>query len=163
MPKELKIILICFSLLFGITFWLIIKTSNTASTSTPVVGVQASDKVDQLGNVSRLGGLIFKEYTFKNTTNTSMKLGRLTTSCMCTKAKVVIGNQESTSYGMESTGDLNPSLNFELKSGESAKVIVDFDPNAHGPKGIGPFDRVIRLYFLNPQGIKEFKFSGTII
>lgn len=163
MPKELKIILLGFCLLAIISFWIIIKTSHTASTSTPVVGIQASDKVDQLGNISRLGGLIFKEYTFKNTTNTSMKFGRLTTSCMCTKAKIVIGNQESSSYGMESAGDLNPPLNFELKPGESAKVIVDFDPNAHGPKGIGPFDRVVKLYFLNPQGVQEFKFSGTII
>ena len=163
MPKELKIILSCFFILAIITFWIVIKTNQTTAVSTPVVGIKGDDKVDQLGNVPRLGGLIVKEYSFTNTTDKLVKLGRLTTSCMCTKAKVVIGSQESALYGMESSGDLNTPLNFELKPGESGKVVVNFDPNAHGPKGVGPFDRVIRLYFADPQSLKEFKFSGTII
>ncbi|MCL4384639.1 DUF1573 domain-containing protein [Patescibacteria group bacterium] len=163
MPKELKIILLCFFLFAIFTGWVVVKTNQTATISNDLAGVQAAANEDQFGNVPRLGGVVVKEYTFKNSTNQPMKLGRLTTSCMCTKAKVVIGNQESDLYGMESAGALNPPLGWTLNPGESGKVVVDFDPNAHGPQGVGPFRRVIQLYFQDPSGVKQFKFAGTII
>jgi hypothetical protein len=162
MPKELKIILIFFGILTILTAWIVLRTNQIATVTTKISNIEALETIDQLGEVPRLGGVVVKEYSFKNTGDQPVKLGRLNTSCMCTKAKVVIGDKESQQYGMESPGSLNPSLGYILAPGQTGKVVVYFDPDAHGPKGIGPFSRVISLYFQDPQGLKEFKFSGTV-
>ena len=62
---------------------------------------------------------------------------------------------------MEGHGDANPAVNLELKAGETAKVVVNFDPAAHGPQGTGAFDRIVWLYF--SEGVKELKFNGEVI
>lgn len=82
---------------------------------------------------------------------------------MCTTASVQIGEQETKFFGMEGHGDANPPVNIEVGSGEEGKVIVKFDPAAHGPQGAGPFNRVVYLNFSDPAGIKELTFSGTVV
>ena len=64
---------------------------------------------------------------------------------------------------MEGMGDKNPPVNLELPSGQTAIVTAIFDPAAHGPKGVGPFDRTVFLYFSNPSGTKELKFNGNVV
>lgn len=81
---------------------------------------------------------------------------------MCTEAKVRVGGKETKVYGMEHPGDKNPAINLEIPSGEQFEVGVNFDPAAHGPQGIGPFERSVWLTFSDPGGVEEVKFTGTV-
>jgi hypothetical protein len=92
-----------------------------------------------------------------------MTLQKVVTSCMCTEAKVTVSGNESRFFGMEHPGERNPSINYEISPNETVTVTVNFDPAAHGPQGIGAFDRVVTLTFSNPLGIKELTFHGTVV
>lgn len=128
-----------------------------------VAGVQINPETYDLGNVDLNGGLVTKEYEVKNETDQTMKIKKIVTTCMCTEAKVSVGDKESRFFGMEHPGDRNPPLNYEIPPGGAAKVTATFDPAAHGPQGVGPFDRVVILTFSEPAGIKNLTFSGTVV
>ena len=128
-----------------------------------VEGIEANPGVYDLGDVPINGGLVTKEYEIKNTTGNTLKLKKIATSCMCTKASFEIGETKTKFFGMEDHGDKNPPVNIEISGGQTGKVVVQFDPEAHGPQGTGPFDRSIYLTFSDPAGIKELKFNGTVV
>jgi len=139
------------------------STNNTPEVLSQVEGIEAVPTFYNLGDVPIGGGLVTKEYAIKNTSNGKINLKKITTSCMCTTASVQIGGKETKFFGMEGHGDANPPVNIEINAGEEGKVIVIFDPAAHGPQGVGPFNRVVYLTFSDPAGIKELTFSGKVI
>ncbi len=128
-----------------------------------VLGLEVNPGSYDLGNIPINGGLVTREYEIKNVTDKTLKLKKIATSCMCTKAKVSLGEKETNLFGMEGHGDKNPSVNLELPAGESAKVTAVFDPAAHGPQGIGAIDRSVYLTFSDPVGMKELKFNGVVV
>lgn len=128
--------------------------------TTEASGLTASPESYDLGEVAIKGGIVAKEYEVKNTTSQTLTLKKIATSCMCTTAKMKVGDKETRLFGMEMAGDKNPPLDMEIPAGETAKVSVAFDPAAHGPEGTGPFDRIVWLYF--DQGVKELTFKGTV-
>ena len=128
-----------------------------------IEGVEANPGVYDLGDVPINGGLVTKEYQIKNTIGNTLKLKKIATSCMCTKASFQVEETKTKFFGMEGHGDKNPPVNIEIPAGQVGKVVVQFDPAAHGPQGVGPFDRSIFLTFSDPAGIKELKFNGTVV
>lgn len=153
-------------LLVGLVY-LQTKSDEAAKSNNQVlsqsVGINVNPEIYDLGDVPIDGGLVTKEYEVKNDTDNMMKLQRIVTSCMCTEAKVSVGDKESKFFGMEHPGDRNPPLNYEISPGEAAKVTVRFDPAAHGPQGTGPFDRVVTLIFSEPAGVRELTFNGVVV
>ena len=139
------------------------KSTAAPEATSEVLGIEASPSFYDLGNVAINGGIVNKEYSIKNTTDVPIKLKKVSTSCMCTTASVQIGGKETKFFGMEGHGDANPPVNIEVGSGEEGKVMVKFDPAAHGPQGTGPFNRVVYLTFSDPAGTKELTFSGTVV
>lgn len=130
--------------------------------NTEILGLTATPSGSMnIGQVAYGGGIVSKSFDIKNTSDKSIKLRKITTSCMCTTAKVKIGNKETKLYGMEMNGDLNPLIDFDIPAGATAQVIFDFDPAAHGPQGIGPIDRMVTLFF--DAGFKELKFNGEVV
>lgn len=127
------------------------------------VGIEATPTDYELGEVPINGGLVTKEYSIKNTTDKTIRLKKIATSCMCTTASFDIGGKATNFFGMEGHGDANPPVNIEIGAGQEGKVVVKFDPAAHGPQGVGPFDRVVWLTFSDPGGVKEVTFNGTVI
>lgn len=128
-----------------------------------VAGVEANPSFYDLGEVAINAGVVTREYAVKNATERSLKLKKIATSCMCTTAQVLLGEKATAFFGMEHPTDKNPPVNLELASGEAARVVVNFDPAAHGPEGLGPFERVVWLTFSDPAGIKELKLFGTVV
>lgn len=128
-----------------------------------IEGVEVNPTSYDLGEVPINGGLVTKEYEVKNTTGNILKLKKIATSCMCTKASFELGETKTKFFGMEGHGDKNPPVNIEIPDGQSGKVVVQFDPAAHGPRGAGPFDRIVYLTFSDPAGVKELKFNGTVV
>lgn len=163
MTKELKFIFIFLFILPIIAFSLLVFKTQSTPVLAKINGLESPVTSYQLGDIPRTGGIITKEYTFNNTTDKTMTLYKITTSCMCTKAKVVVDGKETKFFGLEHTGDKNAPVNLAIKPGQTSKVVFEFDPNAHGPRGVGPFDRTIQLIFSDPQGVQEFKFNGNVI
>lgn len=170
MTKEGKIILVIIVgtiLLFGGLAYLMTKSSSGGGKdsfilNSPAQGLVASPSGSMdLGDVPYGGGIISKTFDIKNSSDNAITLRKITTSCMCTTAKFSIDGKESKFYGMEMNGDLNPIIDYEVPADATAQVTFDFDPAAHGPQGIGPFDRVITLFFDN--GYEELKFNGKVV
>ncbi len=167
MSKDSKLIVISvffvFILIIGGSFWLVNGSQKEVlNIKKEAVGILTEPELFDLGSVPINGGVVTREYVFKNITSGSMKLRKIATSCMCTTASVTIGDKTTRFFSMEGSGS-NPLVNLDLQSGESGKVTFRFDPAAHGPKGVGAFDRSIWLTFTDPEGREEFKFRGTVI
>ena len=166
MNKETKFIigafLITLAVVVGLAFFLSAKGSQEKTlVTTEVQGIQAAVTNYNLGEVPINGGIVTKEYEIKNTSGKDMELKKIATSCMCTSASVKVGDDETRFFSMEMGGDKNPLISTRLKKDETAKVTVRFDPAAHGPQGVGLFDRIVWLYF--DQGVKELTFNGNVV
>lgn len=170
MTKEGKIIIAVIVgtiiLIGGLAFWMTKSSSGGVGDkfiqNAEITNLEAIPSGNlNLGKVAYGGGIVSKNFEVKNTSDRGIKLRKITTSCMCTTAKVKVGNKETKFYGMEMNGDLNPLIDYDLPAGAVAQVIFDFDPAAHGPSGVGTFDRVITLFF--DAGFKELKFNGEVV
>lgn len=166
MAKDTKFIvgagIFTLALIFGLAFVISSKGSKEKVLSeTAAQGIEVLANDYDLGEVPINGGIVTRGYEVKNTSGGEIELLKITTSCMCTTANVKVGETETRFFGMEMAGDKNPFVNHKIKNGETAKITVRFDPAAHGPEGVGPFDRIVWLYFDN--GMKELTFSGTVV
>ena len=101
---------------------------------------KASNKNEpiKIGNVSKM-------FKVTNGTDKDVNFPSLTTSCMCTVAYFVRsdGNKNGP-FGMPGMGFV-PKLNETIKAGQSTDIEVVYDPNAHGPAGVGRIDRFVYL------------------
>ena len=70
-----------------------------------------------------------------------LKLYNVKTSCMCNTAQLKTPDVTSKKFKMhEASTDV-----IEVKPGEAAELIVEFDPAFHGPSGVGPINRTITM------------------
>ncbi len=97
------------------------------------------------GTVSMAKGKVSKEFTLENKSQGDVKIGEVSTSCMCTEAELKVGDRTAGPFGMQGHG-LTSSANLVVKSGEKLIVKAIFDPAAHGPAGVGPIERQIAIY-----------------
>lgn len=124
--------------------------------------VQITPQNYDIGRVLMKDGFVFREYEIKNSSQNTLRLKNIVTSCMCTKAQVALGDKRTRFYAMEMSGAKNPNVDFDIPGGATAKLIVRFDPAAHGIQGVGPINRSVYLTFLDPVGQKEVTFSGEV-
>ncbi|MDP1707325.1 MAG: DUF1573 domain-containing protein [bacterium] len=105
----------------------------------------ASETLYDFGTISMKNGLVNKEFTITNPTNLDIMATTVLTSCMCTLAYIVKENGDLKGpFGMPGMGYVPPA-NELIKAGESRVIRVIYDPNAHGPAGVGRIDRFITL------------------
>lgn len=166
--KDLKILIITlvFSTILIVGFAFLFggkKEDDVLVSNQTVEGIEANPESYDLGDVPINGGIVTREYEIKNVSGATLKLKKIATSCMCTKASFEIGGKKTRFFGMEGHGDRNPPVNIEIPAGSSGKVVVQFDPAAHGPQGVGPFERSVFLTFSDPAGVKELKFNGKVV
>ncbi len=93
------------------------------------------------GTIDINGGIVSKSFTIENSGTTPLKLYDVKTSCMCTTAQLKTASNSSKKFGMH---EKNRSV-FEVAPGESAEVLVEFDPLFHGPSGVGPISRTVTM------------------
>ena len=96
------------------------------------------------GTISMKNGVVEKTFAVRNTTAAPVTISKLYTSCMCTNASIEIGGKKKGPFGMQGHGVV-PPVDEVLSPNETANVSVVFDPNAHGPSGIGVIERVVTL------------------
>jgi len=93
------------------------------------------------GTIDINGGMVSKSFAIENKGATPLKLYEVKTSCMCTTAQLKTSSQASPKFKMHEKN----SYVFEVNPGETAELIVEFDPAFHGPSGTGPINRTITM------------------
>jgi hypothetical protein len=134
-------------LLLVILGWLSQKSAKPAETVSSAGGGElvAENSAFDFGEVSMARGVVNTTFAVRNQGGKPIKITRVYTSCICTEASLVLKNKEILGpFGMPGHGFI-PRLNVVLESGESATVMVTFDPAAHGPTGIGRVSRSVYL------------------
>lgn len=124
----------------------VVMLSNTTSTAAQIVvsnnaKVQTTEKDYDFGQKPINGGNITKSFTIKNTGSDVLQLANVKTSCHCTKASIKIENEVSPFFGMSGVS----SWLGEVKPGQTAAIVVIFDPAFHGPTGAGSINRYISV------------------
>lgn len=122
--------------------------------------LQISERVYDFGTISMAKGNINKIFKITNPSDKDIELKKITTSCMCTSAYVVKNGSEKGPFGMEGMGYVPPA-NEIIKAKDSLDIKVVYDPNAHGPSGVGLIDRFV--YFMDANGGKtQLEIKATV-
>ncbi|OGG83042.1 hypothetical protein A3A42_03330 [Candidatus Kaiserbacteria bacterium RIFCSPLOWO2_01_FULL_55_25] len=97
------------------------------------------------GTISMKNGNVTKEFTVTNPTAEAITVETVFTSCMCTTA-FLVGPDGTTKgpFRMPGMGYVPPA-NETIPAGENRTVRVVYNPNAHGPAGVGRIDRFVTL------------------
>ncbi len=131
--------------LIGLVFWsrsnqIVGITQNSGAISS----LSVSEKLYDFGTISMKNGLVNHVFKVINSSDNDVYVGKVNTSCMCTRAYIEDASGEKGPFGMEGMGYLPPA-NEIIKAGESRDIKVVYDPNAHGPAGVGVIDRFVYL------------------
>lgn len=149
--KTIVITLLVIVAFAGLLVWGYAKNGNTAASVQGVTttgeksGLTATDTFFDFGTISMKNGDVTKEFTITNPTAADIIIRGLETSCMCTTA-LLIGPDGSTKgpFGMAGMGG-QTQTNDTIKGGESRTLRVIYNPNAHGPAGVGSIDRFVTV------------------
>ncbi|HEY4495931.1 MAG TPA: DUF1573 domain-containing protein [Candidatus Paceibacterota bacterium] len=118
---------------------------QNASASNSKNSLTVSETLYDFGTISMKDGDVVKEFTVINPTAQDIIVKTILTSCMCTSAFVVKPDGSVKGpFKMPGMGYV-PLANEIIKAGESRVIRVVYDPNAHGPAGVGRIDRFITL------------------
>jgi len=149
---------------------LLIGIKALSSSAAPVESVSnASLSIAEMkwdiGDVAMSKGISQREVELTNTSGTPITVTQMSTSCMCTTVQIVHSDgKKSGLKGMTGHGGGTSSLSETIKNGETAKLVVNFDPNAHGPSATGPITRTISLQTNSKkQPNIELTFSGNVV
>lgn len=122
-------------------------SGNTADTS----GITATGKLTapetsfDFGTISMAKGKVYHTFKVRDAQADPVVVTRVVTSCMCTKATLKTGEQSFGPFGMEGMGGSVPIIAAVINNNQEAEVVVEFDPAAHGPAGVGRIDRTVTV------------------
>ncbi|MBI2474357.1 MAG: DUF1573 domain-containing protein [Candidatus Taylorbacteria bacterium] len=146
----------------GGMFWLGMSSAGSRATlvpektSTEGSALRSAESAFDFGTISMKDGNVETVFTVTNSTSTDITVSKVTTSCMCTQAYVEGPTEKKGPFGMEGMGLRNSSISQTLKPGESIDVRVIYDPNAHGPAGVGNINRAV---FIQDSGGRTLTLS----
>ena len=151
MKTKTIIIIVCLAVL-GLFIWGYFSKGGTAasvqgvSTSNTKGLLTTSETFYDFGKISMKNGNVSKEFLITNVSGADVTLAKVLTSCMCTSAFIVKPDGSVKGpFGMAGHGGAVPPANEIIKTGENRIIRVIFNPNAHGPAGVGKIDRFIIL------------------
>ena len=123
------------------------KTSSTTQNGAAVSSAfTASETFFDFGTISMKNGKVSRMFSVANGGAAPQTIKRISTSCMCTEAFLVgQDNSKRGPFGMPGHGGAATRISETIKPGESRVVKVVFDPNAHGPAGVGLMERVVMI------------------
>lgn len=135
------VVIVTVLILGGVVFFGAQMGSNTQITADSQVSIDITENRYDWGTIDINGGIVSKSFDIENKGSTPLKLYDVKTSCMCTTAQLKTASQTSKKFGMH---EKNSSV-FEVNPGETAELIVEFDPAFHGPSGVGPISRTVTI------------------
>lgn len=145
---SLLAVLIVGGAVFGIVNYL---SKKEAGGNQGIPKIEINPEKYDAGTVSMADGLVKHTYEIKNTGEGDLKIMDIKTSCMCTTARLKVGNKESPKFGMHN----NPKFwSQKIAPGETGFLEVTFDPAFHGPQGTGKAVRAVYLSTNDPKNEK---------
>ena len=147
----------------ALIFWLAKPTppSGSSDDTTGVSGaLSAEETVFDFGSISMANGKVGHVFTIKNASTSPVVINKMYTSCMCTTAELNIDGRSFGPYGMPGHMPV-PMIKETIEAGARAQVEVIFDPNAHGPAGVGLIDREVIIENSSEIPFK-FKIKGIV-
>lgn len=121
---------------------LVVQNASTTSTSGLLT---VSETLYDFGRIAMKDGDVHKDFIIINATDRVITIATVLTSCMCTEAFIVRSDGSTKGpFGMAGMGHVPPA-NETISAGESRTIRVVYDPNAHGPAGVGEIDRLVTL------------------
>lgn len=152
MKKNITILIVVLAVIVGLIYWGR-PTQQVAGTSHPArnamsgetTGVLfATETLYDFGTISMKDGKVNHEFLVTNNSSQPVNLQKIATSCMCTAAEFELNQKIYGPFGMEGMGG-QTKTNITINPGESAILRTIYDPNAHGPAGVGMIDRFVYL------------------
>ena len=125
------------------------------------VVLTAPETFYDFGTIQMKNGKVSRMFNVTNNSSADILLERVTTSCMCTVAYIVNRETKKGPFGMPGHGGPVPKSNYTIKAGEMIQIEAVFDPNAHGPAGVGLIERVIQLQYGNEKML-ELNFKAVV-
>lgn len=114
-------------------------------------------------DISYSGGNAVYEFPIKNNGEKELVIANMSTSCMCTTVALKTAGLTSPEFGMAGHSPVS-SWKGTVKPGEDAKIVVTFDPTAHGPSGVGPVSRFISFETNDPDHpYVELSIIGNVV
>lgn len=159
MTKQIKIIIaVAVAVVgFGVVLFLNQPTEHEQMQGTSAEhNILSSDQQSyDFGTISMKNGKVKTTFKLKNPTAEALTLSKLYTTCMCTEAKLIVNNATEGPFGMPGHGSI-PTFEQKLEPNQEADIEVEYDPNAHGPSGVG---RIERSVIVEGQGGKLATFN----
>lgn len=122
----------------------------------------ASELFYDFGTISMKDFTVTKDFTVSNPTTENITIKTVLTSCMCTSSFIVKADGSTKGpFGMAGMGYVPPADEV-VPPGESRIIRVIYDPNAHGPAGVGTIDRFVTLTDLS-GGTLAFEIKANVI
>lgn len=147
-------------LILGGGVWILSKASSPQVVASVEAKLVAEEKTFDWGQIPYSGGDATKTFTIKNNGNGVLKLFNIKTSCACTQAQVNIDGVNSPYFGMHTTS----GWMGEVQPGKEAQLKVIFDPDFHGPSGVGPVERLVVAETNDVTSPKiEFSLKGVVV
>ena len=122
----------------------------------------AEEELYDFGTISMKNGNVSKVFKISNLSEGDVNLMSISTSCMCTVAYIMgqDGNKKGP-FGMPGHGGAVSKANEIIKAGETRDIEVVYDPNAHGPSGVGKIDRFVYLEDSNGNKL-QFEIKANV-
>ena len=145
MKKTIITTLIIITVIGGFIWWGSTKQKPQVESIGQESALTASSKLYDFGTISMKNNEVTNDFIISNLTDKDIVVPTLVTSCMCTNAFIVeTDGKNKGPFGMPGMGYVPPA-NETIKAGENRIIRVVYDPNAHGPAGVGSIDRFITL------------------
>ena len=108
-------------------------------------------------------GVVSHAFPIQNTGEKSLSITNLATSCMCTKVYFTNGKDKSPQAGMKGMSAISPWIGT-LQPQEKGEIIALFDPQFHGPQGVGAISRLVSFETSDPEHpYVELSFEGVVV
>ena len=142
-------------------FLLVNRTRTPVLTENESADMQViGDKFHDWGEIDINGGNVEHIFEVKNVGDVPLEITNFKTSCMCTEVKVIINGESSPSFGMHTRSGWKGSV----LPGQTAQIVVVFDPMFHGPQATGPITRLVSFNTNDSQHSSvEFKLTGNVV
>lgn len=136
---------------------------DTNSTAYSAGALVATETSFDFGTISMKNGVISHQFELKNDGPEPVVIEKVYTSCMCTTASIKDpSGKQYGNFGMPGHG-LPSKTNIKINPGEVVELEAIFDPNAHGPSGVGLAQRSIYLETNSAKSPKlELKFQAMV-
>ncbi len=105
----------------------------------------APESFHDFGMISMKNGDVSYDFKVTNATDKDVMLPTLVTSCMCTSALIVEPDGSIKGPFLMPGMGYVPPANELIKVGDNRIIRVVYNPNAHGPAGVGAIDRFVIL------------------